>query len=92
MTASTTQFTWGATVMASAVVGLLFLRSWRDTRDRFFAIFAGAFWVLALDWLGLALFVGTDETRSLFHVLRWLAFCLIIVAIVDKNRSPRRLE
>ncbi len=84
------QFLYGATVTASAIAGLYFLRSWRDTGDRFFAIFAAAFFVLALNWLGLAILDEADETRSVFYLLRWFAFCLIVAAIVDKNRSWRR--
>ena len=45
----------GALAMASAVAGLFFLRFWRETRDRLFAMFALAFWVLGVNWLGLAL-------------------------------------
>jgi hypothetical protein len=77
----------GAIVMASSVVGLLFLRSWRRSRDRLFAIFALAFWMLALHWLGLAIAQPTDETRHYFYVFRLVAFLLIIWAIVDKNRA-----
>jgi hypothetical protein len=32
----------GALVAMNLVAGLLFLRFWRDTRDRLFGIFAGA--------------------------------------------------
>jgi hypothetical protein len=79
----------GALVMASAVAGLFFLRFWRETRDRLFAMFALAFWVLGVNWLGLAL-SEQPETRTFFYVLRLLAFVLILVAIVDKNRAARR--
>lgn len=30
--------------MASAVVGLFFLRMWRESRDRLYVMFAAAFW------------------------------------------------
>lgn len=83
-----TDFIVGAVAMASAVAGLLFLRSWRDTRDRFFALFALAFWVLAVNWAGIALLGGRNEARSILYLVRWLAFCLILIAIADKNRPP----
>jgi hypothetical protein len=83
-----THFVLGAVVMASAVAGLLFLQSWRDTRDRFFGLFALAFWVLAVNWAGIAIYSEPNEVRSFFYLVRWLAFCLIILAIVDKNRQP----
>ena len=84
-----TQFLLGAIVTLSAVAGLLFLRAWRDTRDRFFVLFALAFWALSANWLGVAIFEPQDEVRSFFYVVRWLAFCLIVAAIIDKNREPR---
>ncbi|SRR5581483_8364945 len=82
------EFLLGAVVMASAIAGTIFLRAWRDTRDRFFLLFALAFWLLALNWLGLAVFAPDNETRSLFYVVRLLGFCVILLAIADKNRAP----
>jgi hypothetical protein len=81
-----TQLLEGALVMASFSVGLFFLRFWRETHDRLFLMFALAFWVLAANWLGLGL-TERAETRTLFYVLRLIAFTLIIVAIIDKNRK-----
>lgn len=80
-------FLWGASAAASWTAGLFFLRFWRETRDRFFALFAAAFWFLALNWIGLALTDPPDEARTLFFLVRLIAFVLIIAAIVDKNRS-----
>jgi len=81
---------WGASAAASWTVGLLFLRFWRDTRDRFFALFALAFWALTLNYVGLAVTDPPHEARTLFYLVRLVAFVLIIAAIVDKNRSTRR--
>jgi hypothetical protein len=80
-------FLWGASAVASWTAGLFFLRFWRETRDRFFALFAAAFWFLTLNWIGLALTDPPDEARTLFFLVRLIAFLLIIAAIVDKNRS-----
>jgi hypothetical protein len=77
---------YGVLVTASLVVGLFFLRFWKQTRDRFFLLFATAFWVLSLNWIGLAL-VPADETQTYAYVLRLGAFVLILIAIVDKNRK-----
>lgn len=77
----------GAVVMASFAIGLFFLRFWRESRDRLFAIFAGAFWVLTINWLLLG-FVGPEfEARTWLYILRLVAFLLIIAGIVDKNRK-----
>ena len=80
-------FLWGASAAASWAAGLLFLRFWRETRDRFFALFAAAFWCLTLNWTGLALTDPRDEARTLFFLVRLVAFLLIGAAIIDKNRS-----
>ncbi len=83
------EFTLGLLVMACAIAGLFFLRFWRKTRDRLFAIFAAAFWLLGFNWLALA-FTQQDEVRTILYCVRLLAFVLILIAILDKNRSGRR--
>jgi hypothetical protein len=87
---SFTQTVYGALAMGTFVVGLFFLRFWRQTRDRLFAMFALAFWILGVNWLGLALLATTQEQRTVFYLLRLAAFVLILLAIIDKNRSVDR--
>ena len=53
MSDSMNAFFWGATAMACWAVGLIFLRSWRFTADRFFALFGAAFWILSMHWVAL---------------------------------------
>jgi Family of unknown function (DUF5985) len=77
----------GVAAAGSLGVGLFFLRLWRETRDRFFALFGFAFWILALNWVALLWAAPADEHRHYFFLVRLLAFLLIIAAIVDKNRS-----
>ena len=81
------QFLSGVTTAGALGVGLFFLRLWRDSRDRFFALFGLAFWVMALNWFLLAWVQPPSEERHYFYLLRLAAFVLIIVAIVDKNRE-----
>lgn len=81
-------FLWGALAMASTVAGLYFWRFWKESRDRLFVFFSAAFCVLALNWLGLAV-TDEPETRHWVYALRLVAFVLIIVGIVDKNRRGR---
>jgi hypothetical protein len=82
------QFLLGATTMGFLVAGLFFLRFWWQTHDRLFAIFALAFWLLGINRVVFALFIEADEARSLpVYIVRLLAFGLILVAILDKNRS-----
>lgn len=81
----------GAIAMASFVGGLFFLRYWRDTGDRLFVIFGTAFWILGGTRIALAMTVSGSEDHTYLYWLRFLAFALILVAIIDKNR-PRRLR
>jgi hypothetical protein len=82
-----TEFFWGVIASLSFVTGLFFLRFWRTSRDRFFLLFGIAFWVFALNWGGLALVNPPNETRHYFHMVRLVAFVVIIGAIIDKNRK-----
>jgi uncharacterized membrane protein HdeD (DUF308 family) len=81
----------GANAMASLVVGLFFLRFWRDTRDRFFLFFATAFAVEGINRVVLGLTDVSEDTEPYFYLIRLFSFLLILAAIVDKNRkkSPR---
>ena len=85
-----TEFLSGMAAAGSIGVGMIFLRLWRETRDRFFALFAVAFWVLAIDWVAIAWAAPGAEQRHYFYVPRLVAFLLIIAAIVDKNRPASR--
>lgn len=76
----------GFLVASYGVAGLFFLRFWVSSRDRLFAMFAAAFWILAIQRLMLALSRAPFEEQALFYALRLLAFLIIIAAIVDKNR------
>ena len=83
-------FMLGGLVLGCFVAGLFFLRFWRKTRDRLFAIFATAFWLLGANWLALA-FTEENEVNTLYYAVRLVAFVLILFAIVDKNRARDRL-
>jgi uncharacterized membrane protein HdeD (DUF308 family) len=76
----------GALVACYLAVGLFFLRFWVTGRDRLFALFALAFGVLAVQRLALSLTRTSMEDQTAFYVLRLIAFVIIIIAIVDKNR------
>lgn len=84
-------FIWGATAFAGWVVGLFFYRSWRMTRDRLFVLFAVAFWLMSVQWIALSIARAVLETQYYLYVLRLLAFVLIAVAILDKNRSTKSI-
>lgn len=84
-------FILGAVVMACGIAGLFFLRFWRRTRDRLFVIFAAAFWLLGVNWLLLSFTDPEAETKRLvLYTIRAIAFILILIAILDKNRKTVR--
>jgi hypothetical protein len=80
---------WGALILGCGTASLFFLRFWTLGRDRFFLFFGAAFGFLALNWVALVLIPTESEERHYAYLLRLLAFVLIIVGIVDKNRRGR---
>ncbi|MEK2690550.1 DUF5985 family protein [Bdellovibrio sp. GT3] len=81
------QFIYGAVMMASLVSGLFFLKFWRKTADRFFAMFAASFFILAAERWFLVFMPTQGEENTWIFSMRLLAFLLIITAVVDKNRK-----
>ena len=81
------QVSAGALAMGFAVAGLFFVRFWRDTRDRLFAFFALTFFILAVNRVGTAFIVEQAERGDHLYWVRFFAFALILLAVVDKNRS-----
>lgn len=81
-----------ATFMFSAI---FFLKFWRSSRDPFFLYFAFACGLISLErWLGMFLsgtlerVVSTQtEANSWLYLIRFGAFVIISVAIVNKNRK-----
>ena len=72
------------------VIGLFFFKFWRDSRDRFFAYFAAAFWILAAERVGVLYLGAQQETGPVVYLARVIAFSLIAFAILEKNRPGRR--
>ena len=80
------QFLWGASALASWVAGLYFAKFWRMSQDRLFCYFSIAFWALAAHWTALAVVNPAEESRHYLYLPRLLAFVVILIAIIDKNR------
>jgi hypothetical protein len=77
----------GLIVAGYAVCGLFFFRFWRNTADRLFLIFGIAFWLLGVQRL---LLLGLDNAQGAapyVYLVRLIAFSLILLAIVNKNRA-----
>ncbi|HEY7890472.1 MAG TPA: DUF5985 family protein [Steroidobacteraceae bacterium] len=86
-------FAWGVLAMASVVAALFFLRYWRATRERLFGFFALAFLGLTVNWTVLAVIDHpVDEARQVHaYAIRLIAFVILIIGIIDKNRRSGRL-
>ena len=80
----------GAIVLAAAMVGVHFLRFWKDSRDGFFLCFALSFFIQAAQWLHSGLYHGTSDYSPLYYLARLLAYGLIAYAILRRNVGPGR--
>jgi hypothetical protein len=78
----------GICALACGAIGLIFFRVWSGSRDRFFVYFAVGFALMAVSWILLGLSSRTADSRPYIYGIRLLAFLLITIAIVDKNRTP----
>lgn len=80
------QFLRGALAMACMAAALFFVRFWRQSRERLMLVLAGAFGVLGVSWALLAGYGLDEEANVQIYALRALAFGLLALGIVDKNR------
>jgi hypothetical protein len=84
-------FLMGGIAVGCGAVGLFFLRFWVRSRDPLFLFFSAAFWLMAVGRVALSQLDEGHEARPYAYGLRLMAFVLIIVAIVHKNRgTPSR--
>jgi hypothetical protein len=79
----------GAIAAAAFVCGLYFLRFWRATHDRFFLLFALAFWIEGGHRVVVYHWSAGDEGEPVHYLARLVAYMLIIVAILGKNRRRK---
>ena len=79
-------FVMGASAMGCWTAMLFFLRFWRDSGDRLFGMFSASFLLLGFTRLGLAVSHDPSEGDTYWYWMRFIAYLLILVAIVDKNR------
>lgn len=75
----------GAIAMGSLLIALFFLRFWRDTRDRFFLLFALSFALEGVHRAVAGLYMAASEDTPHHYLLRLVSYLLILAAIADKN-------
>ena len=80
----------GALAMATTIVGLIFLRHWQDSRDRFFLFFALSFFLEGVNRISLAFSLAPHEGIPWHYLVRLASYVLILLAILDKNRPSRQ--
>jgi Fe2+ transport system protein B len=90
-------FVQGMSAMACVVISLFFVQFWRKTADRLFLIFAISFGLMCVTRVVATAIVATAAAAQntlaegqvhtgTVYLIRFLAYLLILVAIVDKNR------
>lgn len=77
---------WSSVGTLFAIAALFFFRFHRDTKDRFFVLFALSFLTLGLHYWLLAALSVPDESKHWLYVVRLVAFALIAAAVADKSR------
>jgi hypothetical protein len=85
----TLSFLSGINCALNFVAALLFLRFHRKTHDRLFLFFAGAFALFAASRIVFYFASIPDDANSNLYLIRLAGFILILIAILDKNRTPR---
>lgn len=88
----------GIAMATFAASGLFFLKFWRASRDRFFLLFSFACLLFSIERILLFLmlpqtdrsFPGTAEAQFWIYLVRAAAFILILIAVVERNRSGSR--
>jgi hypothetical protein len=81
------EFMSGALFFGFTVVAFFFLRFWRKTGDRLFALFALSFGLMAVSRFLLGFMQLPENVYPYAYLLRLLANVLIIYGIIDKNRT-----
>ncbi len=81
------QMLMGGIAVGSLVAGLFFFRFWRGSGDRFFLYFALSFWLEAGNRVALGMLFNSSELEPVIYLLRVVAYGLILVAILQKNRA-----
>ena len=83
-------FLQAVSATAAWISAAMFVRYWRQSRDPLFGYFASAFTLMGLSWAILSVVNPTADASPYVYGMRLIAFLLIIVAVVVKNRETAR--
>jgi hypothetical protein len=79
----------GAIAALCFVIVLFFLRFWKTTQDRFFLLFAIAFFIEGVNRVLLSLFFDLREISPEYYVIRLISYGFIVAAILEKNKRQK---
>jgi len=79
------EFLSGMLTLAYFLGGVYFFRFWRQTGDRLFRHFAGAFWLFTLNQIVTSIPTVSKETAGYEYIIRVLGFIWILFAIAERN-------
>jgi hypothetical protein len=82
-------FLSGMATMGFLVASLFFMRFWWRTRDRLFLAFSAAFVLFAINQGLISLSEFPREEQSVFYLLRFAGFAILVGAIIAKNLKGR---
>lgn len=82
-------FMTGAIGMGFAAISLLFVDFWKRSSIRLFGAFAFAFALMAVERIVLVLVNVENEFASYVYLIRLTAFIVIILGIIDHNRTGK---
>ena len=88
----------GINMATFAASGVFFFKFYRRLNDRFFLYFALACWLLSLERIILfnmpdpfpSVSTPQNEGQSWVYLVRMVAFLIIVVAVIEKNRKESR--
>lgn len=84
-------FLLGVIFTMSIIAAVYFFKFWRKTHDRLFLAFGAAFLIEGFNRLGFLFLEDPSEGSPTIYIIRLMAFLLVLVAILSKNRpaAPR---
>lgn len=88
-------FLSGVYMVSFAASGLVFLKFYSSTGDRFFKYFCYACWMLSIERIALFFIANpypttptiVAESTAWVYLFRLFSFLIIVYAIFDKNRT-----
>lgn len=80
-------FLLGVIVTATLTAAAFFYKFWKQTRDLLFLGFASAFMIEGLNRISFLFIEAPNEGDPLIYTVRLFSYLLILLAIINKNRS-----